>query len=88
MSDAIGRSVRLFLVDGKSTGLITAENMHRACPRSQGDRPHGSPPKKKIDTNGANCGFAAPTWLAADKDSVMLNCDRTDIPIRLSIFRM
>jgi predicted GIY-YIG superfamily endonuclease len=28
MSDAIGRSVRLFLVDGKSTGLITAEIMN------------------------------------------------------------
>ncbi|MBK1620334.1 hypothetical protein CKO42_18195 [Lamprobacter modestohalophilus] len=28
MTDAIGRSVRLFLVDGKSTGLITAEIMN------------------------------------------------------------
>ncbi|MBK1650552.1 hypothetical protein CKO36_18810 [Rhabdochromatium marinum] len=28
MSDAIGRSVQLFLVDGKSTGLITAEIMN------------------------------------------------------------
>jgi predicted GIY-YIG superfamily endonuclease len=28
VSDAIGRSVRLFLVDGKSTGLITAEIMN------------------------------------------------------------
>ncbi|WP_338035802.1 hypothetical protein [Halochromatium roseum] len=28
MTDAIGRSVRLFLVEGKSTGLITAEIMN------------------------------------------------------------
>ncbi len=40
MTDAIGRSVRLFLVDGKSTGLITAEIMNwtghvLSCPRTE-----------------------------------------------------